>query len=455
MKRMNRPLDLAPILDNGLQEGPAEFYPRQEVSVEMDIERLHNNLSTVQKAFLDQQIKAHHAYLQLQARWRSQLFQAPAQSMRHQAQPPTPHEQLAQLLGLHPSQVVVDDTGHCANLPFNRLHLDAGDAASGRQLIPGVLHWQRIRTLGIQKTTRGVHLSLHDLLAALMQQFVRRLVLEDPADFARLKNKPVLYCGNHQVGVESLLFLCLMDVLTVPNTRVIAKAEHRQSWLGALHDLSRRYFGSDVLCFFERSNQQQLLGLLNAFDAESADEPTSLLVHVEGTRALHARNPVRQMSSVLALRHRLPLVPVRFVGGLPVSGHAHAERLEFPIEYGQQDYYVGRALWPEHLETLPPAERLQNALQRLNALGPELQEEMPLPPLEPISDRVHALSREWGVSPVQATLITTLLDLGDVCAETQALLASLATKSHLELSNQLRAAPQSELLQLLQQLMTQ
>jgi len=80
----------------------------------------------------------------------------------------------------------------------------------------------------------------------------------------------------------------------------------------------------------------------------------SLMVHVEGTRAFTCRHAVGKMSSAfvdLALKLGAPIVPVRFVGGLPVQ--PLQKGLEFPVDFGRQDYWIGRPIllrnWPQNL----------------------------------------------------------------------------------------------------------
>ncbi len=56
----------------------------------------------------------------------------------------------------------------------------------------------------------------------------------------------------------------------------------------------------------------------------------------------------------MAIAARVPIVPVRFVGGLPIE--PLATRSEFPIGMGRQDIYLGTPIHPETVAALeaPP-----------------------------------------------------------------------------------------------------
>jgi 1-acyl-sn-glycerol-3-phosphate acyltransferase len=159
----------------------------------------------------------------------------------------------------------------------------------------------------------------------------------------------------------------------------LAKAEHRESWMGRLMRLIAQQPGvadPRTLAFFDRSDSASLLPILEQLRHRLQHEDASLLVHVEGTRSLAARRPVAHMSGVwidLALAAGAPIVPVRFSGGLPLQ-EADA-RLEFPVGFGRQDYHVGRPLPPDELLRLDLAARQRRVLDAINELGP--REEMP------------------------------------------------------------------------------
>jgi 1-acyl-sn-glycerol-3-phosphate acyltransferase len=192
--------------------------------------------------------------------------------------------------------------------------------------------------------------------AISVQRFVRRVVLADPTGHAGLRGRPVLYLANHQTGVESFLFMTIVAALSNLPVAAIAKREHADSWIGAIHRLSREATGGVPplrLLLFDREKQSDLLRLLDEFGRDLAADPASLLVHTDGTRARRAGAPVGSVSAVLidlALAHDLPIVPVRFAGGLPIA--QAPDRLEFPLDLGRQDYFIGQAIATDTLRSL-------------------------------------------------------------------------------------------------------
>jgi hypothetical protein len=106
----------------------------------------------------------------------------------------------------------------------------------------------------------------------------------------------------------------------------------------------------------------------------------SAMVHAEGTRALSCRHEMSLLSGSfidMALGAEAPIVPVRFAGGLPVE--EVAERLEFPVGYGKQDYWFGRPLMPEELRAYSYRDRRAAVIAAINGLGPAPAEETPFP----------------------------------------------------------------------------
>lgn len=276
---------------------------------------------------------------------------------------------------------------------------------------------------------------LQDLLLGALRQFVDAIVFEDHAGYAALRAKPVLYLANHQVAIESMLFIALADALNDVSCRAIAKHEHRESWMGALDRLIATEIGRRSLLLFDRTNQGDLLARLQEFTGSASQPPCSLLAHVQGTRALRAGEPVTRLSAVfldLAIRCRMPIVPVRFAGGLPRAGAS--ARLEVPVGFGAQRYYLGRAIDPDELAGVTLRERTQRVRDAINQLGPPLHEETETPADTKFAATVATLRGEARMSPIAAVLIAALQALPDRRAESTALLDVLAG----------RAAPNSQ-----------
>ncbi|NQX57961.1 beta-ketoacyl synthase N-terminal-like domain-containing protein [Paenibacillus qinlingensis] len=220
-----------------------------------------------------------------------------------------------------------------------------------------------------------------DLFQGLGQQFVGDYQLDDPEAFqAMLKlDRPALYLANHQTAIESLLFIYMTAALTKRPMSAIAKAEHSETWIGRLLSKVGEYPGLPAfirMFYFDRSNQSSMLELMKDLKGQILGEGLSMLVHLEGTRALQAGQPVSKISSVfldLALELDLPIVPVRFAQGLPLIPLEH--RTEFPYRYGKQTFHLGRPILPEQLKSLSYADRTKFLLDKLNAVGGAVQDE--------------------------------------------------------------------------------
>jgi 1-acyl-sn-glycerol-3-phosphate acyltransferase len=235
--------------------------------------------------------------------------------------------------------------------------------------------------------TAGTH---EDLVDALASAFVNRIVIEDPAAFDAIRGRPAIFVANHQVAIESLLLAGLVAGLHERILVALAKAEHRDSWLGRLARSIASVSGDtdpENLVFFDRADAASLLTIVNGLRARLTASDASILVHVEGTRARVANAPVQRMSSIwvdLALASDAVVVPVRFTRGLPLNEVATS--LEFPIGYWKQDYYIGRPIRPEELRPLNLIERQRRVLGAINALGARV--EVPSQPDSAIADAV-------------------------------------------------------------------
>jgi hypothetical protein len=151
-----------------------------------------------------------------------------------------------------------------------------------------------------------------------------------------------------------------------------------------------------------------------------------LMVHVEGTRALACRTPVAKLSSAfldLAVEFGLPIVPVRFTGGLPVE--SVGQRLDFPVGFGKQAIWLGRPLLPDQLAKLPLKERKELVLGAMNGLGPDLSTETSHPGDPAFGAAVEAWRSRSGASLEGAVLFTILAQLQNPGLEAQALLESV------------------------------
>lgn len=253
---------------------------------------------------------------------------------------------------------------------------------------------------------------VESLYIGLIERFVGTVEIADHAAWKRLEGRSVLYLANHQVGIESLLFTLWISGLGQLPVTTLARVEHRTSWLGGLVAQSFSYPGlSDpgLLHYFDRSDRASLLGIVASLRDGLSRNDHSLLVHVEGELARSCRIPIARMSSLfvdLALEANLPIVPVRFAGGLPIE--PAPDWLDFPLGYARQDFYLGRPLEPEALRALAYSERKAMVLRALNQVGPELRHETPNPPDPAFARAVAAWRSQAGVGEPQAVVLATL-----------------------------------------------
>jgi 3-hydroxymyristoyl/3-hydroxydecanoyl-(acyl carrier protein) dehydratase/1-acyl-sn-glycerol-3-phosphate acyltransferase len=337
-------------------------------------------------------------------------------------------EHLAADQKLHPG--IVFDA-----LPLTRHHAKvtaAGADVVVRSVRPATLDVGPVRKFWTQYFERGPW-PVEDLYYGLIQRFVRRVVLADPEAFARLTGKSVLYLSNHQVGVESLLFSIVASGLQQMPTVTLAKIEHQKTWLGRLIAHSFAYEGirdPGVIAFFDRSDKASLPTILTDLAAQMKSPGRSVMVHVEGTRSRSCTHPVEKMSGAfldMAIEVGVPVVPVRFIGGLPRE--PLEVRIEFPFAMGQQDIWFGRPISPDELKAVPYGERKKMVIEAINALGLKNADEEPLPGHPEFGRTVGAWCAERHVDAEHATLWRVLENAPEPCAETRMLIEAVRTKT--------------------------
>ena len=312
-------------------------------------------------------------------------------------------EHLAGELRVHPRTIRVDDgAGIHGGTPLIRRNvtLAGEDAITVRSaeleldLAPVREFWRAWFGVG--------EWPVEELDMALIEAFVENVHVEDPAAMEAIRGRAVLYLGNHQVGIESLLFSIIASALNSVPTLTLAKQEHRESWLGKLIAHCFTYPGvrdPGVITYFDRSDPASLPRI--AGELAKATDARSLMVHVEGTRAHSCREPVKNMSGIfcdLAIRAGVPIVPVKLAGGLPIT--PVEEKLEYPVGFGKQTYWLGAPILPAELEALPYKARTDKVRDAINALGP--QPEAPSAPNTDLVWRAHEWESRKGVSKGQA-----------------------------------------------------
>jgi 3-hydroxymyristoyl/3-hydroxydecanoyl-(acyl carrier protein) dehydratase/1-acyl-sn-glycerol-3-phosphate acyltransferase len=203
--------------------------------------------------------------------------------------------------------------------------------------------------------------ALERLLASLVRQFVRRIRLEDALEVQALRGAPVLFLANHQTLLESALFPVLAPAVTGSPIIALAKIEQKMSLL--VQTMVRIFSAfselpSEPILYFDQRDPASLFSLTQHLEAAMSSQGRSALIHIEGGRSLSCRKPVGTIGAALlelAVAADVPIVPVRFTGGLPVE--PAPEKLDLPAGFGKQDYWIGKPIFPNAFRGLPLIER--------------------------------------------------------------------------------------------------
>ncbi|MGC6491616.1 MAG: hypothetical protein ACON5B_02150 [Myxococcota bacterium] len=320
----------------------------------------------------------------------------------------------ARLLEVHPSQLVQDgDTLRALRQPFvsvrpvvhfigSEVHV-SGDVQPDWS--PVRQHWREGFGLGAWPT--------EDLYLGLAETFLGRVVVEDPAALEVSSERPILLLANHQVALESLLFAIVAPALLGRPVVTIAKAQHRDTWLGRLIAHGFRWPGVDdpgVIEFFERTDPQSFGRLLTGLTPALVDRKKALMVHAQGTRARSCREPTQQVSSALidlAVQLGADVIPVRFSGALPVE--PVPEKLDLAVGMARQDLTFGVPLPAHVLAAMPYKERRDAVVQAIAQTGPSVATETPNPPQHSLAARIQERAAGRGdADPVYSAMAEVL-----------------------------------------------
>ncbi|MEM1343865.1 MAG: 1-acyl-sn-glycerol-3-phosphate acyltransferase [Pseudomonadota bacterium] len=247
---------------------------------------------------------------------------------------------------------------------------------------------------------------------ALLARCLSGLEVDDWPALAPLCGRPVLFLANHQVAIETLLFALAVPAVLGRPVLSLAKREHRDSWLGRLGAHCAAYPGvrlPPMLAFFDRADPASLLAMADDLGQTIGREGLSLMVHAEGTRARACRQPVARLSSAildLAVAWALPVVPVRFTGGLPVT--PAPATLDFPLGFARQRIHLGRPLLSEALAPLPTGARRQAVLEALNRTGLPWEHEVAGVADPRFGAAVRALAERHRLQPQKAAVVQAL-----------------------------------------------
>jgi 3-oxoacyl-(acyl-carrier-protein) synthase/3-hydroxymyristoyl/3-hydroxydecanoyl-(acyl carrier protein) dehydratase/1-acyl-sn-glycerol-3-phosphate acyltransferase len=321
-------------------------------------------------------------------------------------------------LQTHPRAISVDARGQVrtAGQPLLDYCLRLGDGPDRAEVCddtPPRLDLEAVERWWEERRWHSAVPSLRPLFLEACRRFVGAVRLIDPVGIKALAGRPVILVANHQVAVESVLAGILLPPLLGTPLLTLAKQEHQHTWVGRLAlGLNDPSHGTAIVFVDRRLQRQMLEGLAEMAEALRRGA-RSVLVHVEGTRALRGSQPVETISAIwadLALESGSAIVPLRFCGGLPAAGVG--ERQEFPVGFGRQALVLGRPLVAAELAPLSLADRRARILEALADLEPH--------DLEPTSDapfaaRVQAARERWGIDLSRATY---LLLQADACGWT-------------------------------------
>jgi acyl transferase domain-containing protein/3-hydroxymyristoyl/3-hydroxydecanoyl-(acyl carrier protein) dehydratase/1-acyl-sn-glycerol-3-phosphate acyltransferase len=341
-------------------------------------------------------------------------------------------EHVADKLGVHPSFVTSDlSTAESATHPLRKFSVDVQKTDAEvvvRDRALSSLDTKRVKDTW-RRLTGVSHWPMEDLYASMVDLFVGDVVLVAPKTAATLMSSPCLFVANHQVGVESVLASVLLTTLYGRPTSVLAKDGHRDSWIGKLIAENASYPNvrdPELTLFVERDDPAAMVAQFASITEALRRGERSAMVHIEGTRSLSCRTKTTKLSSALvdiALAANVPIVPLRFVGGLPVE--PALERLEFPVGFGKQTYFLGAPISPETLSSLPLRERKDFVLDALNALGVSPENESPCPPNAALEREIDALRMERDLKLTDAVLLTALMRAADPSDATRRLQATI------------------------------
>ena len=264
-----------------------------------------------------------------------------------------------------------------------------------------------------------------DLMEGLIQRYVGRVVLADPAEFDALRGRGAIFVGNHQVQIESILVTHILGGLTETPIVTMANAKHESEWIGWLLRLLFSYPGCrdpESIVYFDPKAPEDMFHIVERLRERLEPGGRSFFVHCQGTRAQSCREKTDTLGSLfldLAIQLDLPIVPVRFIGGLPVE--PIQGKLEFPVGHARQDYWIGSPIAASELSDLAYGERRSRVLNALNTLGGPAETEQPGTYDPAFREAIASWSKQTGISEVEATLYRVLENLPDPSSLTRLL----------------------------------
>jgi 3-oxoacyl-(acyl-carrier-protein) synthase/3-hydroxymyristoyl/3-hydroxydecanoyl-(acyl carrier protein) dehydratase len=296
----------------------------------------------------------------------------------------------------------------------------AARSSTAAELLPATREYWR-------SLLAGTAPPVEDICRGLVLRFLRQLHITDFEALHAARSRGVIFLANHQVTVESTVFAIVASALMGAPVLTLARIENQTSWLDQFMQHAFSYPGlrsPRMSQYFDRSNGASLPGIIREMSAEMTASGRSVMVHVEGAMAHSCRTPVRKLSGAfldMAIELGRSVIPVRFVGGLPVA--PVSGEIDFPVGMGQQDVHIGVPITPDDLRPLNYRDRRQQVIDAINHLGPSNEVEEPLPPQPALAAAASAWSEGTGANLGHAVLFCILEQLPDICPEMAGLVA--------------------------------
>lgn len=251
-----------------------------------------------------------------------------------------------------------------------------------------------------------------DLMDGLVDRYVNRIIMPSPESLDKLQGRSVIFLANHQVQIESLIVSNLLPALTGVSMTTVANAKHQRRWIGQVIENLDSFPGAtavDQIAYFDQSRPDTMLDLIDLVRQRMLAGPYSFFVHIDGTRSQSCRTPTQRCSSVfidLAMEMNVPIVPMRFTGGLPVE--PIAGKSEFGVGHRPQDYWLGEFIEPDTLRSMPLRQRVDHIVGAINDLAMPNAVEQPLLPDPEFAETVQQWQLESGTGEVFAAMWTLL-----------------------------------------------
>lgn len=321
---------------------------------------------------------------------------------------------------LHPRLVDWDPATGLArsrHRPLSALRLVVRREGARVRVMDGQRHWEWARFIKHwEKFASAPRWPGTDVFRSLLTQFVDEFIVDDPDALAKLHGQPCLFLASHQAQVESMLLSLILPVVQGCAVTVIASAQMANEWLATFPALLFSYPGlppHETSTYVDQGEPGVMAEILSRLGERMLREGRSTLVHVEGLQGSCAGAPVQKLSSLFieaALKHQIPIVPVRADGGLPDRLVA-ARKLSFPWGFARQTFFVGKPVLPAELLPMDLLERRRHVANAINSAGsPEFDLDHPsLPEMNlPFSTDVDRWRLKHGAELGESTIAVAL-----------------------------------------------